>query len=71
MDGGLGTALISNAGSRFPPSPSQFLLPEESQALKKGRLPLINVFQKLRPSHYSTEMASFISPPSARAPWAG
>lgn len=71
MDGVLGTALISNAGLRFPPSLSQFPLPEESHSLKKGRLPLINVFQKLQPSHYSTEMASFISPPSARARWAG
>lgn len=31
MDGGLGTGLISNAGLLFPPSPSQFPLPEESQ----------------------------------------
>ena len=67
MDGVLGTALISNAGLRFPPSLPQFPLPEESRCLRKGRLPPINVSQKLRPSLYSTETASFISPPSARA----
>lgn len=67
MDGGLGTVLIGNTGLRFPPSPSQFPLPEESQSWKKGRMPLINVSQKLQPSHYSTAMAPFISPPSAWA----
>lgn len=63
---GFGHPRISNAGLCFPPSPSQFPLPEESQLLKKGRLPPINVSQKLRLSHYSAAMASFISPPSAR-----
>lgn len=70
MDEALGTTLISNAGLRFPPSPPQFPLPEESQSLEKGRLPPINVCQELQPSHSSTEMASFISLPSARARWA-
>lgn len=44
MDGVLGTALIINVGFRFLPSSSQFPVPKESQALKKGRLHLITVF---------------------------
>lgn len=40
-------------------------------APEKGRLPLINVFQKLQPRRYGAEMAPFISPPSARARGAG
>lgn len=40
-------------------------------APEKGRLPLINVSQKLQPRRYGAEMAPFISPPSARARGAG